>query len=256
MRAQVAPPSFRNSATPVNLVIIAIWSVLFVLTWINPSIAQQLYFSTQEVTTKPWALVTHSFLYMGGGMGVFWLVLLAFWMFQIGGVVEREIGKVSYLIFYLKMTLLSSLSLWLGSVIVHQPGVLGGPFVVVEAVTVVWATRHPNSPILLYGIVPLTAKWIGWIGVGLVFFSTTPQLAPFMVVPLALAWLYAANKIPFVPYAGTIMKQKKEAQTGKHWKEDDQFVFDAEQRRRDREEREKLRKLFEGSVKDDDAPDR
>jgi hypothetical protein len=73
-------------------------------------------------------------------------------------------------------------------------------------------------------------------------------LALFAVVPLGIAYLYAADKIPFLPW-GSARRASRGLVT--RIKTDYQTIDKAFDRQKEREERERLRKLFEASLIED-----
>src|SRR5205823_4373438 len=85
-------------------------------------------------------------------------------------------------------------------------------FLPLSGVTVAWATRNPNSTILFMMVIPILAKWVGWITAGIVLFgygAVHPFLGIAASLHLGLAYLYAANKIPFLLFSGTSVFTRK-----------------------------------------------
>jgi hypothetical protein len=101
-------------------------------------------------------------------------------------------------------------------------------------------------------IIPIQARWLGWLTVGMVLFGYgigNPLFGLLACVHLGLAYLYAANYVPFLPYGTTRFFRHK-----RYWKKserDETYIRDVKKREIERQERERLRKLFEGSLTDD-----
>jgi hypothetical protein len=168
----------------------------------------------------------------------------------VGVQVESELSGPKYAFVLGLFTILCPLFIWIGSLITRQAGWMAGPWVTVEGVTIVWATRYPEAVCRLFGIFPIKAKYLGWLGAAIIFFSATPVLAIFLAVPLIGIWAFAANKLPFVAY-GKPKDDRPTSRYRKHWKEDENYFSDVKRREKEREERERLRKLFEGGSGDE-----
>src|SRR2546421_141626 len=115
-----------------------------------------------------------------------------------------------------------------------------------SAFSVMWGRENPTATILLMFIIPISGKWMAWLSAALVFFQTQPpQLAPFAALPLLLAYLFAANKLP-VSYSRHDRRYTAPAKKTERY--DRKYYEEVRRREQDRNERERLRKLFESSV--------
>lgn len=237
----------RNFASPVNLGMIAALVVSFLLDWVG-LMKTPLFFSPADWQAVPWGWITYPLQAVGGFLGLFFSCL---WLFQCGAMVERDLGPLKYGLTILALGTLSAISVFLGYLVTQQSQPLQGPYLWLAYVTIMWATRGPLNTVLMFGVIPIQARWLGWLSAGLVFFGTSPQLALFAAVPLILAWAFASNKLP-IAYGAAAPKKKQYA---KNVRETEEFFADADRRTREREERERLRKLFESSL-DEDPPGR
>lgn len=238
-----------NIPISVNIGFIALLVIGFVVIWLGQDrqLWRLLTFDTTTFDSQPWTLITYPFDGTAGPIGILFAGL---WMYSIGTSVENDLGSLKYFLVLLVFVALCPLFIFLGSKVMSEMGLMHGPWPVVEAVTILWATRAPRAQVRLYGVLPIEARYLAWFGAALIFFSARPLVAPFLLIPLGLLWAFAANKLP-IAYG----KPRRSDPTGryrKHWKEDEGYFSDVKRREKEREERERLRKLFEGSLKDDD----
>lgn len=241
-------PSF-NIPLSVTNGFIALIAIGFIVTWLMQDRGQALplTFMSTYVGLYPWTVVTYPF---DGSAGPIGILFAGLWMYSIGASVENDLGSLKYFLVLLVFVLLCPLFIIIGAKVMNDVGAMNGPWPVVEAVTILWATRVPKTEVRLYGVLPIQARYLAWFGAALIFFSARPLVAPFLLIPLGLLWAFAANKLP-IPYG----KPRDNTPTGrykKHWKEDDSYFADVKRREKEREERERLRKLFEGSIGDDE----
>jgi membrane associated rhomboid family serine protease len=237
----------RSFASPVNLGLIAVLVVAFVLKW-GGVVKTSLFFSPDGWQAAPWGWVTYPLEPTGGFLGIFFACL---WLFQCGSMVERDLGALKYGLTILVLGTLSAICVFVGYLVMQQAQPLAGPYLWLAFVTIMWATRGPLNTVLMFGLIPIQARWLGWLSAGLVFFGTSPQLALFSAIPLILAWAFASDKLP-IAYGAPRPKKKQYA---KNVRENDEYFAEADRRTKEREERERLRKLFESSL-DDDPPGR
>ena len=245
--------SARAHGAPVTVGLVVAMIAGFVAIWMKlaPQLFGALVFSTDEALAKPWTFFTYPYVVeVGGFLG---LVFLCLWVWGIGGSVERDLGSTKYLLVWIIFTALCALGLWLGSAILGQSAFLDGGWSPVAALTVIWGTRNATAQVMLMFVLPITGRWMAWLAAGLLFFGTNPpQLAPFAAAPLLLAYLYAANKISFLPYGTSApIGRRGENAAGSRRVYKKEYYDEVKRREKDRAERERLRKLFEQSAFDD-----
>lgn len=237
-------PQFAFTAT--HAIAAAIGFGFLVCFFSSGKFTEWILFNASDAFLYPWGFLTYPFAYpMGSILSALFGIL---WLVGVGGSVERELGRNRFFAFWLVMTLLGSIMVWIGSMLMNKPGVLFTAWMPISAVTVAWGTRNPNAQVTFMFVLPLTGKWMAWLSAILVFFGTNPYLAPFAASPLLLAHLFAANKLPFAPWSGASRIDAWEKKRDKRLLD---LVDDSMERKKDREERERLRKLFEGSLSDD-----
>ena len=244
----------RNISQPgatFTIATLAIAVINFFATWVTVGGTWNVYleFDPRLAPVYPWTFLT--FPIAANPADIIGILFIGYWMYQVCTEVERELSTPKYAAFFLCMALIPSLMLFLGYEIFHQVRSLYGLYLPVAGVTVAWATRRPTNTILLLMIIPIQAKWLAWLTAIIVVFGYglgAPVLGLFAAVHLLVAYLFAANKLPIAWTAGRHRAPKQQ------WlprEKDDKYLEDVKRREMDRAEREKLRKLFEGSVKDD-----
>jgi membrane associated rhomboid family serine protease len=248
--------SARSHNAPGTVALVSALVLFFVLTWarVAPELLLQMGFITDGALSRPWSFFTYPFV---GTIPPIGLLFLCLWLWGIGGSVERDLGTGRYLGAFFFFSFLCALALFIGASAIGTSTGLFSAFVPVAAITIMWGTRNPESPVMLMFVLPIKGKYIAWLSAGLVFFGTThPALAPFAAAPLALAYFYAANRLP-IPYGrsggfGTKSSPPGRSQTRFRVQDEAKYFDDVRKRQQEREERERLRKLFESSMKDDE----
>jgi hypothetical protein len=193
---------------------------------------------------KFWTAVTYPLVNDLGALG---LVFLPLWLLSIGGSVERDHSTARFGMILAVLIVVSLLPF----VIFQQR--LYGILIPNSALTVIWATRQPEATVMIFGLIPVKAKWIGWFGVASVLVTYGAGNLPLGVLSLIsclLAYLYASNRLPIRygqlrTFAGNAKPTKAQKQ------KEDAYLNDVFLREQERAERERLRKLFEGSLEDD-----
>lgn len=185
------------------------------------------------------------------------MVLLCLWLWGVGGSVEKDLGTAKYLAVFFVMAILSGLGLLIGAAITKHSDFLAGAYVPVSAITIIWGTRHPNDQVMLMFIIPIAGKYLAWLSAALVLFATSPALAPFAAAPLILAYFFAANRLPFAPYSGggPLSAASRNKVSRNRERHDRAYMEDVKRREKNREEQERLRKLFESSLIEDPEKD-
>ena len=201
---------------------------------------------------QPWTFVTYPFAIQISPLALLNVVLACWWLYSMGGSVERELGSTRFAIFWVAMSVIPALLIWAGVSMLGLQYELAFLFLPLSAVTIAWATRNPMAIVTFMMIIPIQGRWLGWLTAGLVLFIfgvPHPQLGLIACIHLVLTYLYAANYIPFLPYGTARYVRNKE-----HWKKserDDSYLRNVKEREMERAERERLRKLFEGSLSED-----
>ena len=252
MAARNLQSSIRRHGAPATVAILVLAGANFLASWVSGGGDWNAYlqFHAQFAARFPWSILTYP---IGANpadiIGVFFM---AYWMWIIGATVERDLGTGRFLAFFGAMTAVPALMMWICYAAFGFSAPLYGLYLPVAGITIAWAARNPNVSMLFMLIIPIQAKWLAWLTAALVVFSygyPHPPVGLFAGVHLLLAYLYAANRIPFLSYGKEVFTRKREGWTPRE--KDDKYLRDVKSREIERQERERLRKLFEGSLKDD-----
>lgn len=207
-----------------------------------------------------WGLLTYPFASAGSGQFILWFLIEIYWLYWVGASAESALGAGKYLAFFFISTALAAIFVWIGSIIlgIHfaAGGILAGLELPLGALTVAWGARHRTQSIVLMFIIPVQGMVLVWLTVAFILFRygsilENPLMGLFASLHLGAAYLFADNRIPNLPFrrgsSREESKRRKEAE-----RRDAAFREDVRQRKHDREERERLRKMFEGSMSDDE----
>jgi hypothetical protein len=249
----------RQQSAPVTVAIIASLIVAALTLWFLNLRGMESIVFTDDWPSRPWTVLTYPWAYMplGSGFSIICFVFLIMWMIWIGMSVEREMGSGRYALFMLAMTVLPALILWTGAKALNTHLALMEPWMPEAAMTIAWCTRNQSAVINMYGILPLSGKWLGWLTVVITLFSMglgNPVLGALACLHLAVAWAFAADRLPLA-FAGGVRRAKKDEvqATRAQARYDETYYDEVRKREKEREERERLRKLFESSLNDEEG---
>lgn len=253
----------RRQGSPITIGIIASLIVTALAFWTTSFRGLEHFALGTSWQSQPWTLLTYPWAYSPfyDGLAILFFVFLCMWMFFVGGLVERDLGSVKYLLLWLVMILLPALFIILLGPVVGNKAIVSGMFLPEAGITMVWCVRNPKYPIMLYGIVPVAGKWMGWITAGatiLISGAGNPIFGVVCSLHLIVAVLYAANMIPFWAYSrgGSLVGKRKLSDSPylkKHERMGKAYFDDVKKREKERDERERLRKMFESSIQDDEG---
>ena len=242
----------QRHGAPVTVVILVLASINFLASWVSGGGQWNSYlvFHPSLAGMLPWSFVTYAFASDPADIiGIFFMI---YWLWMIGSTVERELGALRYALLLLVMTVVPSLMMLACYATTHHFLDLYGLYLPVAGITIAWAVRRPNATMLFMLVIPILAKWLAWLTAALVVFRygyPNPLVGIFAGVHLLLAYLYAADKIPGIPYGKYELLPKKQQWLPKE--KDDRYLDAVRKREQERADRERLRKLFEGSLGED-----
>ncbi len=243
----------RRNGAPATYALIGLLLATFVISWAMKGVLfQPLQFFSDW--SQPWGLFTYPFASAGDGRGLFWFLVELYWLFWVGTAAENDLGTQRYVLFWLGSTVLAGLFIWLGLEVIYAHTLLpvrGGPGLPIAALTVVWGLRNPSGLIKLFAIIPISGMILAWLTVALTLFGYgsiygAPLMGLFAVLHLGVAALFATNRLPGLTYGKGPQRAYKATEL-----RDPKYFDDVKRREKEREERERLRKMFEDSVKDD-----
>ena len=124
--------------------------VMFLLTQLQPSISLQLMLVPSMVIERPWTLITYMFLHAGTLHLLFNMLGLYFF----GPRLEEELGERDFLLLYFISGIAGALLSFItpNAWIVGASGAIFGVFLG-------YARFWPRETILIWGIIPLEARW-------------------------------------------------------------------------------------------------
>lgn len=198
-----------------------------------------------------WTFLTYPLAFPPGGGGFLYLVLECFWLFMIGTQLERWLRPAGLLVSFFGYAALSAALAWLVHLTSGADFVLSGPLLPVASLTCVWAGRNPDSPILLFGIIPLAAKWIALLlalGALFAYGIGAPAVGVAVALPCLLAWFQGRRRVSLFERQKTVVTGR--GQRAKSETEFDAFMKKVKDKEKERDEREKLRKLLESGTED------
>jgi len=208
--------------------------------------------SLKTFSQVPWGIVTFPLATPGAPAEITGVLFTCLWVYFLGRTLEEDLGGGLMLAVFGGLTLISSGSWLLGSLAVNASPLLAGVSLPMAAMSVVWAMRNPEHTILFMMIIPLKAKYLAVLMAVITLFTAgaaSPFMGVFALIPLVVALLYATNRIPGLRYgvapADSAYKKKNNEEFLK-------FQDEVRKKEKEREERERLRKLFEASLRDDD----
>ena len=236
---------FRSQTSPVSVAICILMVVGAILGTFAPSFTIENLAFDGHLFPKVWTLFTYPYI----GYVTLFLVFGILWIFWIGSAVERDLGSKKFLIVWLFASVVGILPL-----VFLKEQVIG--MVVPGAILVtIWGTRYPNQVVMVFMIIPVSAKWIATAAVLGVFAmyaeGTTHSLNGLAAIAgCIVAFSYARNILPRTTYGKGSMNQRNNPQSraAKVYKQE--YYDEVHRREKEREEKERLRKLFEGSLED------
>ncbi len=130
-----------------------------------------LVFSNVVPWQRPWtflsyALVTYDPLS---------LIFSGYWLWIVGGTLERSWGSRTFFHFFFGVGLATSLGLWVGSALLPLVGLgslvyLSGLWMPLAGLTVAWCLLNPEQIVLLGFVLPIKGRHLMWVTVALTYF--------------------------------------------------------------------------------------
>jgi membrane associated rhomboid family serine protease len=235
----------RRQTAPVTVILCALVVFGALVTWSLPLFVLNQMAYLGSPIPKVWTLVTYPFI---GGMSPIFLLLQVMWLFWVGSMLERDHGKNNFIILWISVSVLGALAMTFTGAPVM------GMLIPDATLVAIWATRYPNMIIRLFMCIPVPAKWLGLVVVASVFFSYASGPGQILtglaaITGCILGWFYAKNMIPKVPYGLRSMVAVPKPTRAERAK-DQAYYDDVHRREKEREEKDRLRKLFEDSSED------
>lgn len=195
----------RRGGVPVTLTLVGVNVFTFLATFfapalVGPFLQTEMVFGGSNFFHAPWTLLTYALVSLPPFSLWFVINLVFFWL--SGGSLERSWGSQRYALFFFALTLASSLSLLLGSLLLHSPFplMLSGVFLPWTGLIVAFCMLNPEQQITVY-FFPVRAKYLA-IGVTLWTYLTYgsmmgPVLGLFALGGILAAYLYVRFARPW-----------------------------------------------------------
>ncbi len=199
--------------------------------------------------SKPWSIFTYPFVYFGlsGPLSILFLVFLIAWMLFVGRSLEQVYGSAKFAAIWVIATVLPAALLYAGMLLLKKGDLVYGPMLPLGAVSVMWACRNRAMRIMLYGLIPLNGRILGWLTALFVlvsYGSASPVLGLLAILHLGLASLVADDKIPGIRLIAPLhVREVSKAEKIRQ----ETVLADVARREFERSEKDRLRELFERS---------
>lgn len=238
--------------------LLAIAAVPYLIAWLflRGTLVQLFGLDWSEIGRNPWSILTFPLASMGAPGEIISVLFTCLWSYWVGRSLEKDTGPGLLVGIFGVLTLASSVAWILGSLVVGANPLLAGVSLPLAALTVIWAMRNPEHTILLMMIVPVKAKYLAVITAVVTLFTAggpSPLMGVFALLPLLLGFLYATNRIPGLRFGTTPADSVQKKKSNEEFR---RFQDEVRKKEKEREERERLRKLFEASLIDDKDKDR
>jgi uncharacterized membrane protein YraQ (UPF0718 family) len=239
----------RSGQTPVTVILAGVVIASFLASFFTKNQLLTYLQFTRDWFSQPWSLILYPFgtTLSAGPFGAISLFFLVAWLLFVGSDLERAYGRTNFSLIWLGSTILPVLLLYGGMLVLGRNGGIYGTLLPLSAMTVMWATRNRGARVMLYGLIPLSAPILGWLTVLFVLLSygsESPILGLVACLHLAVAYGLADGRIPGV--ALTEANQSYKPSKAKLEREERELA-DAARRRAERDEKDKLKDLFERS---------
>lgn len=205
--------------------------------------------------SMPWTLLTYPFV--RGIDSVIWFALTCFITYQFLGDLERRLGPYGAALLFFAYTFLGGLCYFLGTLVFGPSAIAPTLNLTLELVVFTWCLVNPAAQIMLMFVIPVPTKVLMWLcvaGIVIEYGWSNPPVGFVTALPLLFAWPYATNRIPWLRFGDIpdLTSRKVEKQKDESF---GRFMDDVKRREHERAEKERLRKLFESSLSDEDKPD-
>ena len=154
----------RYAVSNLMLYIVIGTIIAYILYLMNPVYLSYLYLNPDLVAKgQVWRLITFVFIPTNTANPFFTAISLYFYYF-IGKALEARWGAFRFNVFYFVGVLFAILA----SFVLRVPGV---PDYLNETLFLAFATLYPEMTLLIFFILPVKVKWLGWISAALLLFQ-------------------------------------------------------------------------------------
>lgn len=231
------------SRSPVTYSLLGLIVLSFLLSMVRVPGLRELVLTEEG---RPWAFLTYPFAPIYSGSALIFLIITALWLYSFGTQVEARNGWRGALWASVGFALVAGLCVFAGAKAVGSLLALAGPFAWGTGVGFVWGLQNRNAVVNLFCLIPVKGIAIAVLSVALFFFAMMdfhPALGLFTLPAFGLFYWWA-NSADGVSRGKDRAARRKDVQTRN-------ILDSAMDRQKEREERDKLRELFERSLIDD-----
>lgn len=251
----VEPQKFRGKWSATVYIIAALIGCFLLTFFFSGSQSNPIWEGLAYTTdlSKPWTLFTYPFATPLGG--VFFFAISCWIIYQFMSDLERRMGAWGITLFFFTMALLGGLGYFIGTIVAAGPSAYQPKLsLIIEVIIFTWALLNWGSTIKLFMIIPVPCSVIVYLSIASVVIEHgigSPLVGVFTALPLLVSWLYVTNRIAFMPFgkvpdvAGVKEKKKDD-------REFNDYMDKVREKEQDRNEKEKLRKMLESSLSEDD----
>lgn len=148
-----------TKATVVLSAFVSLFHYLLLL--VNLNLGNWVALVSPNLGTAPWTLITYPLF----NPDLLSLILEALWLWFVGGSLERSWGSKKYAVFLLTAAGATGLLMAATEQFLVNGAVvpISGLLLPLVAVTWAWSVLYPGQEMLLFGIIPIQARWTAWI---------------------------------------------------------------------------------------------
>lgn len=153
-----------TKGTVVLMVAVTFLSLLLGVFGVN--LSNWLRLNPSMVWVRPWTLLTFPLV-----NDIVSTVFAAVWLWFIGSSLERTWGTKRYCRFLLLAVLITGLAFAGVKMLTRESLVAYGMWLPLTGVTWAWSEIYPDRDLMLWGMIPVKARWLAWIHAVLIFAS-------------------------------------------------------------------------------------
>ncbi|MBI3927115.1 MAG: hypothetical protein HY319_16380 [Armatimonadetes bacterium] len=158
------------------------------MTWLTNFFSQGALWSWYfTIAQTPWALAVYPFFTPSDVLTFLFTCYITGW---IGRSLEASWGTRKLGIIALCMSLGMALSLKLGAHMLGGQTMMVGLQLPMTGLFVMWAMLNPTATVLFMFVIPVQARWLGYLDLAFLYFSHGPVLGFFAILCPLLGWLY------------------------------------------------------------------
>lgn len=173
--------------------VVVLTSAVFLLDWFSGGAATHMLYGSLSLIRlgEVWRLLT--WLVIPESSNAFWFVVEMMFYYFIGSAIESRWGTARFTLFYLSGAALTVLFGCLSALWTPYACIIGS--YLNTLLFLAFATLFPDATLRLYFVLPVKAKWLAALYVGMMAYNivhaavSTPFLLPVMLSMMAASWL-------------------------------------------------------------------